>query len=220
MSVMIVEDDVQLGRALLLSMERAGMEVQWLRRVTDARSMLMTRSYSAIVLDVELLDGTGYDVLSWMRERSDQTPVLFASVRESVSERVHALESGADDYLTKPFAVDELISRVRALIRRSLGHGSPLRQLGPITIDLARQQVSVNHQPCELSPREFAVLLELVKSAGQVVSRQNLEDAIFRSPEHIESNALEVHIHKLRRKLGGDLIQTVRGVGYRVNVNA
>jgi DNA-binding response OmpR family regulator len=219
LNILIVEDDLPLGQALLQSMFRAGHTAQWLRSVMDARTALAAGSYSAAVLDVELPDGIGYDVLSWMRSRDDHTPVLFLTVRDSIDERIRAFNAGADDYLTKPFSVDELIARLRAVIRRSLSQRSAVWELGPIRIDVTRQQVSIDGQLCELTPKECALLLQLVQSAGVVVPRASLEASLFRSPEHIESNVLEVLVHNLRRKLGGELIQTVRGVGYRIKTD-
>jgi DNA-binding response OmpR family regulator len=215
-SILIVEDDLPLWQALLLSLTRAGHPAQWLRCLRNARAALSTHCYAAIVLDVELPDGLGYDLLASLRSRDDFTPVLFLTVRDSLNERVQALDGGADDYLTKPFAVDELISRLRAVIRRTVGQRSSIWELGPIRVDIARREASVDGRPCELTPAECALLLQLVQGGGSVVSRVVLEQSLFRSPEKIESNVLEVHIHSLRRKLGGDLIQTVRGVGYRV----
>jgi DNA-binding response OmpR family regulator len=217
MNILIVEDDHQLGQALLLALERAGLQAQWLRRADDARCVVAANRFAAIVLDVQLPDGCGYDFLAWLRGRGDLTPVVFLAVQDCVDERVRALDSGADDLLMKPLRIEELVSRLRALIRRSSVPGSMIWQHGSIRIDIGRQQVRVAEQSCELSPKELVVLLELVKHGGRVVSRHNLEQSVFRAPESIESNALEVHIHKLRRKLGVQLIQTVRGVGYRMN---
>jgi DNA-binding response OmpR family regulator len=219
MCILIVEDDLPLGQALLLSLTRAGQPAHWLRCVSNARAALTTTNYAAIVLDVELPDGIGYDVLAWLRSRDDLTPVLFLTVRDSIEERVRALDAGADDYLTKPFSMDELFSRLRAVIRRSVGHRSAIWELGRIRIDIERQQVSVNGQSCDVTPGERTLLLQLVKSAGSVVSRTSLEESLFRSSDSVESNVLEVHIHNLRRKLGSELIQTVRGVGYRIKAH-
>jgi DNA-binding response OmpR family regulator len=216
MNILIVEDDLPLGHALLQSLLRAGRGAQWLRSGMDARAALAAGSYAAVLLDVELPDGIGYDVLSWMRSRDDHTPVLFLTVRDSIDERIRAFNAGADDYLTKPFSVDELIARLRAVIRRSLGQRSAIWELGSIHIDVTRQQVSVDGRLSELTPKEYTLLLQLVRREGAVVSRASLEASLFRSPEGIESNVLEVLIHNLRRKLGGELIQTVRGVGYRI----
>jgi DNA-binding response OmpR family regulator len=216
MNVLIVEDDRPLGQALLQSLNRYGHATRWLRSVSDARKVLASNEYGAVLLDVELPDGIGYDVLSWMRGRDDLTPVLFLTVRDSTEERIHALNSGADDYLTKPFCVDELIARLGAVIRRGAGRRSAIWEHGPIRIDVARQHVSIDGRSCDLSPKECALLLQLVQNAGTVVPRTVLESSLFRSPERIESNVLEVMVHNLRRKLGGEWIQTVRGVGYRV----
>ncbi|WP_266157282.1 response regulator [Dyella silvatica] len=216
MRVMLLEDDLQLGKALLLSLERGGFIVRWLRRIAEARAELLAADFDAVVLDMELPDGLGYDVLNWMRQRNDRTPVLFLTVRDAVSERVRALDGGADDYVTKPFSVDELLSRLRALIRRSVGQAAAIWEAGRVRIDIGRREVLLDGILLEVSPREFSVLAELVKHAGHVVPRVRLEGAAFRSPGSIESNALEVHVHNLRRKLGAEMIQTVRGIGYRI----
>jgi DNA-binding response OmpR family regulator len=217
-TLLIVEDDLPLGRALLQSLIRFGHSAQWLRSMSDARAALAVSSYAAILLDVELPDGIGYDLLKWLRDRHDLTPVLFLTVRDSIDERVRALNGGADDYLTKPFSVDELVARLHAVIRRSIGQRSAVWELGPIRIDVALQLVSVEGRPCEVTPKELALLLQLVQSAGTVVPRSVLEGSLFRSPDTIESNLLEVLIHNLRRKVGSELIQTVRGVGYCIKV--
>lgn len=216
MNVLIVEDDLPLGQALMQSLNRSGHATQWLRSVNTARTVLATGSYAAVLLDVELPDGIGYELLHWMRSRDDLTPTLFLTVRDSTDERIRALNSGADDYLTKPFSVDELIARLRAVIRRSAGQKSAIWELGPIRIDVARLHASVDGRSCDLTPKECTLLIQLVQSAGTVVSRTALEESLFRSPENIGSNVLEVLIHNLRHKLGGELIQTVRGVGYRI----
>jgi DNA-binding response OmpR family regulator len=209
-----LEDDVQLGTALQRSLNQAGFIVDWRRRVADARVALVGDVHSAIILDVELPDGSGFEVLDWLRAREDHTPVLILTVRDAVDDRVRGLDAGADDYLLKPFAVVELISRVHALIRRSAGHAKATWRIGQLELEPARHCASLDGQALDLSPKEYQLLFELARRTGQVVTRANLEAAVFRSPSEIESNLLEVHVHHLRRKIGARMIRTVRGVGY------
>ncbi len=214
MRTLLVEDDVPLGKAVSISLQRAGFEHAWVRRLGDARQLMANGGYDAALLDVELPDGLGYELLDWLRQRNDRTPVLFLTVRDALSERIGALDRGADDFLVKPFVVDELISRLRAVIRRSAGQASSHWQAGALSIDVARHLAFVHDRALDLSPREFSVLVELMKSAGKVVSRRQLEQSMGQ----VESNVLEVHIHNLRRKIGTEMIQTIRGVGYRLHL--
>lgn len=214
MRTLLVEDDVQLGKAVSISLQRAGFGHAWVRCLENARQFLASGRYDAVVLDVNLPDGVGYELLDWLRQRDDRTPVLFLTVRDAISERIAAFDLGADDFMVKPFVVEELISRLRAVIRRSAGQASSQWQAGPLRIDMAKHIAYAHDEPLELPPREFSVLLELVKSAGKVVSRTQLE----KSTGQVESNVLEVHIHNLRRKIGMELIQTIRGIGYRLHL--
>lgn len=214
MRVLLVEDDIQLAKAISISLQREAFEHTWLRRLDEARQLLARSAFDALVLDVELPDGIGYDLLDWLRARDNRTPVLFLTVRDSIRERIAAFDRGADDFVVKPFVMEELISRLRAVIRRSAGQASSNWQVGPLRIDVASHIAHMHGETLDLSPREFVLLLELVKHAGKVVPRASLESSIG----NVESNVLEVHIHNLRRKLGPELIQTLRGIGYRLHV--
>ena len=212
--VFLLEDDLALGKALQQSLRAAGFAADWRRRAADARDALEEATYAAAILDVELPDGSGIDVVERMRARDDHTPVLFLTVHDAVEERVRGLDAGADDYLSKPFAVAELVSRLHALIRRSAGQAAPAWKIGALLIEPGRCRVVLDGQTLELPLQEYRLLFELARQAGQVVSRERLEAAVFRASERIGSNLLDVHIHHLRRKIGTELIRTVRGVGY------
>jgi len=160
--------------------------------------------------------GTGLDVLRSLRERRDTTPVIVLTARDALGDRVAGLDAGADDYLVKPFELDELGARMRAVLRRHAGRGEPVLEYGGVRLDPATRQVSVNGMPVSLSAREFAVLEVLLVRPGAILSRAQIEDRLYGWGEEIESNAVSVYIHQLRRKLGADVIQNVRGVGYYV----
>lgn len=216
-SLLLVEDDIGLGAALQGSLQQHGFAVQWVRLAASAADLLARNAtYVAVVLDVELPDGDGYDVLHGMRAAGNATPVLVLTVRFLVAERVRALNAGADDYLLKPFDVDELVARLHALMRRGAGHATPLWQVGVLELDALRRRVRVAGVHVELTHREFDVLLELMRHAGRAVSRAHLERAAIRDPQAIHSNMLEVIVHGLRRKLPANTIRTIRGVGYVV----
>jgi DNA-binding response OmpR family regulator len=212
--LLLIEDDPQLGRALLKSLNDSVYATSWARSVEDGDLYLQTQRFDAILLDLGLPDGSGLDVLKHMRRRNDLTPVLILTARDAVEDRVRGLDGGADDYLVKPFAIPELLSRVRALVRRSSGFASSLWRLGELTLDVDARVLKVADAAVDLSPREFQLLYLLARNVGRVVSRASLEEGVFDLGEEPESNAIEVHIHHLRRKLGGQRIRTVRGLGY------
>lgn len=212
--LLLVEDDPQLGPALLRTLNENGYATHWAKSVAEADLTLATERFEAVVLDLGLPDGSGLSVLRRMRKRDDRTPVLILTARDAVEDRVKGLDEGGDDYLAKPFAVPELLSRLRALVRRSAGFASRAWQIRNVLVDPDSRQVAVDGQPVELSPREFQVLMALARSAGRVLTRGQLEDSLAEVGYEAESNALEVHIHHLRKKLGQGLIRTVRGVGY------
>jgi len=214
MRLLLVEDDSQLGRALLHSLVQAGFETTWVRTVEDSDLHLRTQKYEAVVLDLGLPDGSGLELLQTMRRRLDRTPVLILTARDAVEDRVFGLDAGADDYLTKPFAMSELLSRLRALVRRSAGFAARSWVLGNLVLDPETRATTLEGKPVELSPREFQLLFLLARHSGRALSRAQLEDGIFDLGEEPESNAIEVHIHRLRKKLGNDKIRTVRGLGY------
>ncbi|MDD3765283.1 MAG: response regulator [Nevskiales bacterium] len=215
MRILIVEDDTLLGDGLQAGLRQRGFEADWVRDGHAATLALDTETFAAVVLDLGLPGGVdGLDVLRRLRGRSGQPPVLILTARDAVDDRVRGLDSGADDYVVKPVDLDELAARLRALVRRAKGSAQPLLQVGAITLDPAARTVRHHDAPVELSAREFALLQELMLNAGRVLTREQIESQLYTWGDAIESNALEVHVHHLRRKLSADAIRTVRGVGY------
>ena len=170
--------------------------------------------YAAMVLDLGLPRLDGFQVLTRVRSRGSRLPVLILTARDGLDDRVRGLDGGADDYVVKPVDLTELAARLRALVRRSRGEASPTLRVGDVELDPATRRLLLRGKPVELEPREFALMQELMLNAGRVLTREQLEDRLYRWGEEVESNAVEVHVHRLRRKLGASLIRTVRGVGY------
>lgn len=216
MRLLLIEDDVMVGKALQQGLAQAGFSVDWVRDGHQAELSLLTGAYGLAVLDLGLPQLDGMALLKRLRGRGDATPVLIASARDTVRDRIAGLDAGADDYVLKPFDLDELIARVRALLRRHAGSGSPLLRCGALVLDPARRAVALDGRSVELSPREFGVLEALMQRPGTVLSREKLEQAVYGWGEEVASNAIEVHLHHLRRKLGAARIRNVRGVGYRI----
>jgi DNA-binding response OmpR family regulator len=219
MNLLLVEDDLPLGGSLQQLLRGAGYPTVWVRTAADAKRFLQSEPFDLLLLDIVLPDESGLKVLHWLRERGMLTPTMMLTARDSVSDRVSGLDGGADDYLAKPFAVPELLSRVRALLRRQGNQRSAVWQIGTIEIDTARRKVSVEGGDVPLSQREFDLLCALAAEPGKVITRAQLERT-SPSGEDLESNALDVHIHNLRKKLGAACIETVRGVGYALGVPA
>ena len=216
MRILLIEDDSMIGKSVQQGLSTAGFAVDW---VTDGRAAELALGngvYDLAVLDLGLPKKDGMAVLARLREMGDSMPVLIASARDTVGDRISGLNAGADDYLLKPFDLDELVARVRALLRRHAGRGSPLLGHGPIVLDPLRKTVTLYGQPVELSMREFALLEALLQRPGAVLSREKLEESVYGWGQEVGSNAVEVHLHHLRKKLGASLIKNVRGVGYRV----
>jgi DNA-binding response OmpR family regulator len=186
------------------------------RRCQEARAFLQVNDYAVVLLDLRLPDGSGLDILSNLRDQRNKVPVLILTARDAIGDRVKGLDAGADDYLTKPFAIPELLSRIHALIRRSAGFVTQAWTIGAVRIDPSKHQVWLAEDVIELSPREYQILFQLIRNAGRVITRTQLEDGIYELDAGIESNALEVHIHHLRKKLGESFIKTIRGVGYLI----
>ena len=216
MRVLVVEDDPMIGRAVVNGMQDAGYAVDWVRDGAAAELALGHGAYDLALLDLGLPRKDGLEVLKSVRRSRSDVPVLVITARDSVADRVAGLDVGADDYLVKPFDLDELLARARAVIRRRAGRGSPEISYGPLTLDPARRRVIFRGVPVDLSAREFAVLEALMQEPGNVVSREKLEDAVYGWGAEIGSNTVEVHLHHLRRKLDPALIRNVRGVGYRI----
>jgi DNA-binding response OmpR family regulator len=216
MRLLLVEDDALLGEGLQAGLRRAGFAVEWLQDGQAADSAAQTEPFAAIILDLGLPRLGGLELLKRLRGRSDRTPVLLLTSRDLLEDRIRGLDEGADDYVIKPVAVGELAARIRALIRRSQGEAAGLFTVGDVSLDPASHQVRLRGQPVDLSPREFAVLHELLLNAGRVLTRQQLESRLYEWDQSLESNAIEVHVHHLRRKLRPDVITTIRGVGYLI----
>jgi len=217
MRILLIEDDAMIGSAVRDGLVQAGFAVDW---VTDGRAgelSLANGVYDLTVLDLGLPKKDGMAVLASLRAARNNVPVLVATARDTVADRIAGLEAGADDYVLKPFDLDELIARVRALIRRHAGSGSPLLRAGALSLDPVRRIVQRDGDTVELSAKEFAVLETLMRRPGAVISREKLEESIYGWGEEVGSNAIEVHLHHLRRKLGSESIKNVRGVGYRVS---
>lgn len=214
MRVLLVEDDALLGDGLRAGLGQAGFAVDWVRTGADAVHALEAEAFTACVLDLGLPDVGGLEVLRRIRVRGNKVPVLILTARDAVDDRVRGLDGGADDYVVKPVDLGELGARLRALIRRSRTEAAPVLRRRGLELDPAAHRVVFRGHPVELSAREFALLHELMLSAGRVLSREQLEERLYAWGREVDSNAVEVHVHHLRRKLAPDLIRTIRGVGY------
>ncbi|MBU0622716.1 MAG: winged helix-turn-helix domain-containing protein [Gammaproteobacteria bacterium] len=219
MRVLVVEDDALLGDAIQAGLKQSGYAVDWMKDGVSADLALATEPYAAVVLDLGLPRLAGLEVLRRLRGRGASIPVLILTARDAVEDRIGGLDAGADDYLLKPFDMGELAARLRALIRRAGGKVDLLLQVAGISLDPAAHRVQYQDKPVELSPKEFALLHALMLNAGRVMSRAQLEEQLYAWGEEVESNAVEVHIHHLRRKLFPGLIETIRGVGYLISAD-
>ncbi|MCF6764775.1 response regulator transcription factor [Thiotrichales bacterium 19S3-7] len=217
MRLLVVEDDYILGDGICEGLKQANYAVDWIQDGAQVVSAVEAESFDAIILDIGLPNINGIDVLSKLRKKGFQIPVILLTARDSVEDRVGGLDAGADDYLTKPFAISELLARLRALVRRSSGRAEPVIRHLDIELNPATYEVSKNSQIVELSRREFAVLNYLLQNVGRVLTREQLTESLYGWGEEVDSNAIEVHIHHLRKKFGSQLIKTVRGVGYLIN---
>ncbi|MFW7342567.1 response regulator transcription factor [Pollutimonas sp. H1-120] len=213
MKFLLVEDDIPLGTSLQRVLTGAGYNAVWLRQALDAKKFLADSPFDLILLDIMLPDESGLEVLHWLRNRGDSTPVMMLTARDAVSDRVTGLDGGADDYLPKPFAIEELLSRIRVLLRRQRKQLTASWRVGSLLIDTARRKVSVGELEIALTTREYDILLVLASDAGTVLTRAQIERSASLI-EGAESNAIDVHIHNLRSKIGSHRIGTVRGVGY------
>ena len=212
--VLVVEDDALLGAGLATGLRQAGFAVEWVRDGGDALHALDAEAFGAVVLDLGLPALGGLAVLRRVRERGSKVPVLILTARDALDDRITGLDTGADDYVVKPVALPELAARLRALIRRAGGEAAPILRRSGLELDPAAHRVRFRGRPVELSTREFALLHELMLNAGRVLSREQLEQRLYPWGREVESNAVEVHVHHLRRKLTPGLIRTIRGVGY------
>ncbi len=216
MRILLVEDDPLLGDGLQAGLRQLGFQVDWVRDGEAAERELVTGVYAAAVLDLGLPRKTGLEVLQAVRAHRVTTPVLVLTARDGVSDRIRGLDTGADDYVLKPVDLHELAARLRALVRRANGQVQDQLHCASVVLEPAARQVSLNGEAVTLSAREFDLLHALMRNAGRVMTREQLEAQLYSWGHEVESNAIEVHIHHLRRKLQPGLIQTVRGVGYTV----
>jgi len=205
-----------IGASIRTGLRQEGYTVDWVRDGDAADLAATTNDYEAILLDLGLPGKTGLELLAQWRRQQKTLPILIITARDAVADRIAGLDTGADDYLVKPFDLNELAARLRALLRRRSGRATPVIEHGPLVLDPATHEVRLNGDAIRLSGREFALLHALLQDPGVPLSRSQLEDRLYGWDEEIGSNAVEVHIHALRRKIGGDLVRNVRGVGYMV----
>lgn len=216
MHVLIVEDDALVGDGMKAGLEALGQTTDWVRTAAAADSALGMVRFDVVVLDLGLPDADGISLLEAWRRKGRDIPVLILTARDTVPDRVAGLDAGADDYLPKPFDLSELVARLHSLVRRASGRAMNMIQYGPLRFDPSRQKLWIEDKPVSLSRRELAVLQALLQNPGRLLSPGQLQDHVYGWSEGVESNAVAVHVHNLRRKLDGDLIETVRGFGYRL----
>jgi len=214
--LLLVEDDAMIGETVLQVLRAEHYAVDWVRDGNMAEEALRTESYDLVLLDLGLPRRSGLEVLRALRARRNVVPVLVATARDAVGDRIAGLDAGADDYVVKPFDIDELLARIRALLRRSAGRAEPAFEHRGVSLNPATREATLHGQPVSLSAREWAVLEALLARPGVVLSRTQLEEKLFSWKDDISSNAVEVYIHGVRKKLGANLIQTVRGLGYLI----
>jgi len=220
MRVLLVEDDELLGKGLASGLRQHGHAIDLLQRAGMVLPALEVESFDLVLLDLGLPDGDGLAVLKELRGLGEQTPVLILTARDGLGDRVQGLDLGADDYLVKPVEMDELCARARAIVRRSKGRAVSQLTVGELVLDPAGHQLAFRGEPVDLAGREFTILHVLMENSGRVVSKSQLEKAVYGWGEELGSNAVEVHIHHLRRKLSPGVIRTVRGVGYTLRTSS
>lgn len=216
MRLLLVEDDTMIGEAVLQVLRAEHYAVDWVRDGVMADQALRSEQYDLVLLDLGLPKRDGLEVLRGLRSRRSPVPVLIATARDAIGNRIAGLDAGADDYVVKPYDTDELLARIRALLRRAAGRAEPVFEYKGIRLNPATHEATLGGQPVSLSAREWAVLEPLLVRPGAVLSRVQLEEKLFSWKDDISSNAVEVYIHGVRKKLGNDVIQTVRGLGYLV----
>lgn len=219
MKILLIEDDLDLGNGVRIALIAQGFKVVWVRMLIDAQREVSAQWADIILLDLGLPDGQGLTLLKRLRHEKMTIPVLLITARDSLSDRVSGLDSGADDYLTKPFALAELNSRIRALARRSYGYEGNVIEVRDLRIEETKMRVTQNGIAIDLSRSEFDILTALVKRLDRVVTRRTLEEQVLRGGQENASNVLDVHVSNLRKKIGDGYIRTVRGVGYVINRN-
>ncbi len=216
MRLLLAEDDKHLGESLRAALELDGYAVDWLRRGDEASAAVSTTDYDALIVDIGLPGQSGLDIVRELRGHGLTVPVLLLTARDAVADRVRGLDSGADDYLSKPFDMDELFARLRSLLRRSAGIAGPALQAGPLALNPQHRTATYRGQPLVLSAKELDVLEILLRNRRRFVSKARLEQGLYNWDDEVESNTVEVYISRLRKQLGGSSIETLRGVGYRL----
>jgi two-component system, OmpR family, response regulator QseB len=216
MRILLIEDDPQLGDGLTVGLRQSGFAVDWVKDGMAADIALTGEVFDVVVLDLGLPKLSGMEVLQRLRSRGQSLPVLILTALDTTADKIAGLDAGADDYLVKPIDLDELAARLRALVRRAAGRAQPVLRHRNVSLDPASHVVTLDDLPVELSAREFAVLHALLENSGRVMTRAQLESSIYGWRDEPDSNALEVHVHHLRKKLGSDFIKTLRGVGYMI----
>jgi DNA-binding response OmpR family regulator len=219
MRLLLLEDDPVLGNGIQVGLQQAQYVIDWLQDGQVGRHALHYEEYDGLILDLGLPHKDGLTLLRELRTEGQRIPVLILTARDTIEDRVYGLDCGADDYMIKPFALQELLARLRALLRRSQGRANSIIEHGHLMLDPHSHTLTQNGQPVTLSPKAFMILQILLESAGRILSRRQLEDKLYSWDQGVESNALEVHIHHIRKKLGKEIIRTVRGVGYTVTLN-
>ena len=214
MRLLLIEDDAMIGDSLQKALRKSGYAVDWVQDGEDALLSLESTEYALMILDLGLPGKDGLSILLALRKKENPIPVLILTARDAVSDKVQGLDMGADDYMLKPFALEELEARIRLLLRRHNGHSSSILKVGDLSIDTATHKVIMNDKPYSLSSKEFALLAVLMERSGTVFSRAQLEEKLYGWNEEVGSNAIEVHIHQIRKKLGKNIIKNIRNVGY------
>ncbi len=214
MRLLLVEDDVLLGQSMVTSLSRQGYTVDWLERGSGVVAALKTEQFTAVILDLTLPDMDGLEVLKHIRQAKYTLPVMILTARDDIQDRVKGLDAGADEYIGKPFALEELLARLRLIIRRMSGNAGEEIQLGDLTLSLSEQSVSYEGKALGLTRNEYKILATLITNAGRVMSKEQLQQSLHGWDEGSSDNAIEVHIHNLRKKIPGKLIKNIRGVGY------
>lgn len=216
MRVLLVEDDMALGKPLREHIASLGYGVDWMRTCREASDAVAAVAYELVVLDLGLPDGQGLDFLKGLRRQGSNVPVIIVTAMDQIAWRIEGLNSGADDYIVKPFDLDELTARMASVLRRYGGNPNPLLRFGDIEADVARRIVRVSGRGIDLTAREWAVLERLLRHPNAIVAKTEIEDSLYEFGAEIESNAVEVYVSRLRKKLGRESIRTVRGAGYRI----
>ncbi|SHO57005.1 response regulator [Vibrio quintilis] len=214
MRLLLVEDDVLLGQSMVTALSRQGYTVDWLERGSGVVTALKTEQFTAVILDLMLPDIGGFEVLKSIRRAGYSVPIMILTARDEIQDRVRGLDGGADDYLVKPFALEELLARLRVMIRRLSGATDSQIEVGDLVLSLDRQSVSCQGEELKLTNNEFKILASLINHAGRVMSKEQLQQSLHGWDEGGSDNAIEVHIHNLRKKVPGNVIKNIRGVGY------